>query len=217
MKQFAVLGLGKFGMSLAQELYELGHEVLVIERNEEKVQEIVEKYKSIRAIIGDATNKSILDSVGISNFDVVVVSVGNSLPENILLPLLLKEFGVKKVISKADDRLQGRVLRKIGADKIVYPERDMGKRLAHSLVADVLEHIQVSEDSSIQEIPVPMWLIGKSLEELALRYKYGINVLAIKHDEKINIELKPEDIFQEDDMILVMGKNESIDRLKQKG
>jgi len=215
MKQFAVLGIGKFGMSCAEELYELGHEVLVIDHSEEKIQELVEKYKSLRAIIADATNKSVLESAGIANFDAVIVAVGSSQPENILLPLMLKEFGVKKIISKADDTLQGRVLRKIGADKVVYPERDMGKRLAHTLVADVLEHIQVSEDSSIQEIPVPVGLVGKPLEKLSLRQKLQINVLAIKRDEKLNIELKPDDVFEKGDMILVMGKNENIDQLKQ--
>jgi len=215
MKQFVVLGLSKFGMSLAEELYKLGYEVLVIDNDEEKVQEITEKCRNIQAVIADATNKGVLESVGIGNFDVVIVSVGSSQSENILLPLILKEMGVKKVISKADDTLQGRVLRKIGADKIVYPERDMGKKLAHTLTSDVLEHIQLSEDNSIQEIPVPVSLIGKSLEMLALRQKYGLNVLAIKREEKLYIEINPKDILKKDDMILLMGKNENIEKIKK--
>ena len=215
MQQFAVLGLGKFGRSLAEELYDLGHEVLVIDSNEERVQDIVDEKKSIKALIADVTSKSVLESVGIQNFDAVIVAVGITQSENVLLPLILKELGVKKVISKAEDALQGRVLRKIGADKVVYPERDMGKRLAHILVADVLEHIQVSEDSSIQEIPIPEGLVGKSLGDLALRKKYGLNVLAIKRDETIISELVPEDVFDLGDMILVMGKNEKIDNFKQ--
>lgn len=215
MKQIALLGLSTFGISCAEELYHLGQEVLVIDNKEEKVQDIITRCSSIRAMIADATSRNTLESIGVANFDIVISAVGNDQPANIILPMLLKELGCKKVIAKATNTLEGKVLRKVGADIVVYPERDMGKRVAHNLVNDVLEHIKLSENSSIQEILVPKKIIGKTLLELDLRKNFNLNVLAIKRNSKIEIELKPEDKFQKEDIVLIMGKNENIDKLKK--
>ena len=150
-KQFLIIGLGRFGSSIAKTIYELGHDVLAIDKDEEKVQEISDYVT--HAVQMDSTDESILKTLGVTNFDVAVVTIGSNLQDSVMATLILKELGVKYIIAKANNELHAKVLTKIGADKVVLPERDMGTRVAHNLVSsNILDYIELSEEYSILEI-----------------------------------------------------------------
>jgi trk system potassium uptake protein TrkA len=178
-KQFAIIGIGRFGSSLAHTLTSMGYEVLAIDRNIDRVQNFISEVTHV--VEADATEPEALKALGIRNFDVGVVAIGDDVQASILVTVLLKDLGVKKVVAKAINDLHGRVLEKVGADKVVYPERDMGVRVAHQLIStNVLDQIELSSDYSILEIMAPEKTVGKTLKDLDLRPKYGISVMAIK-------------------------------------
>lgn len=209
MKQFAVIGLGRFGTSVATNLTMMGHEVLAIDERQEKIQEIVNDVT--HAIQADAKDEQALKALGIRNFDVVIVAIGKDTEANILVTVLLKELGVRYVVAKARTALQGKVLSKVGADKVVYPERDMGTRLAHSLVSsNVLDHIELSAEHSILEVVAPEILIGKTIRQSALRAKFDITVLAIKRGNEIMVNPSPDEPVNEGDVIVAVGKNDKL-------
>jgi len=212
-KQFAVIGIGRFGASVATTLYEMGNDVLAIDNSEAKVEGIVDQVT--HAVVADSTNEAALKSLGITNFEVVIVSIGQDIQASILTTLLLKELGVNYIVAKARTVLHGKVLQKIGADRIVFPERDMGIRVAHNLVAaNVLDFIELSPEYSIVEIIVPQNMVGKSLRELDLRARFGLNVLAIRSaDKKINVSPAATDRLQHGDVMIVVGQNEKIQEL----
>lgn len=214
MKQFAVIGLGRFGSSIAKTLYNLGYDVLGIDKDEENIQSMAD-YMT-HAVAADATDENTVKSLGLRNFDVVIVSIGQDIQSSILVTLILKELGVKHVIAKAQNELHGKVLYKIGADRVVFPERDMGMRVAHNIVSsNILDYIELSPDFSILEIAaVPEWF-NKSLEQLKLRAHYGINVMAIKHNSHINISPGADDIIKEDDVLVVVGANDKIKKIER--
>ncbi|MBN2879505.1 MAG: TrkA family potassium uptake protein [Clostridia bacterium] len=212
MKQFAIIGMGRFGTSLAQTLYSLGNDVLAIDINEEKIA-AVSDYVT-HAVTGDATDEQTLKSLGINNLDVAVITIGGDMQASILVCLLCIELGIKKVIAKAQSDLHARVLRKIGVDKIVFPERDMGMRLARNLVSsNVLEFIELSSDHSLVEINVPEKWEDTSIMDLNIRAKYGVNIMAIKHGGVINVSPKAQDVLEKGDTIVVIGTNEDIRKI----
>ncbi len=215
MKQFAVLGLGRFGSSLARTLYGLGHDVLAVDKSEDIVQDI-SPYVT-HAIQADATDESTLRSLGLRNFDVAVISIGSSIQASIMVALIVKELGVKHVVAKAQNELHAKVLYKIGADRVVFPERDMGLRLAHNLVSsNIVDFIELSSDYSIIElVALPEWK-NKTLKELNMRGKYGINIIAIKRGGEIFISPKAEEQIMDNDVLVVVGDNEDIVRLENK-
>jgi trk system potassium uptake protein TrkA len=228
MKQFAVLGLGRLGFTVAKTLGQKGHQVLAIDINKEPVQEISEFVT--QAVQLDATDEKALRAVGIENVDAAVVSTGVNLEASILITLTLKEIGVKEIVAKAISDEHGRVLERVGATKVVYPERDMGARIANNLISpQIIEHIGLSKKFSILEIPAPKEFIGKTLGKLAVRAKYGINIIAIKKklaiidkkgeyadEDAINASPQADDIIEEGDVLVVVGGNENIERLKKK-
>ncbi len=212
MKSFVVLGMGRFGQSIAKTLYELGHEVLVIDSDEEIIQDMTEYVT--HAVIGDATDEDVLKSLGVRNFDVAVVAIGGDIQSSILVTLILKEMQVKYVLAKARSEIHARVLQKMGADRVVFPERDMGTRVAHNLVStNILDYIELSPEYSIVEIVSPKAWVGKSLIDLNVRVTYGINIMAIKNNLKINISPKADDIIKPNDYIVIIGSNEDINRM----
>ncbi len=214
-KQFVVIGLGRFGSSLAKTLYSLGHEVLAVDENEETVQEIVEHVT--HAVQADATDESSLNALGIRNFDVAVIAIGNDMQASILVTLMMKELGLKYVISKAMNDLHAKVLYKIGADRVVFPEREMGVKIANNLISsNILEYIELSDDYSIVETQTLSEWIGKNLVEINMRAKFGVNVMAIKRNSKINISPKADDIIEEGDTLIVVGKNDDLSRLSER-
>lgn len=215
LKQFAVLGLGRFGSSLAKTLYELGNDVLAVDEREDAVQDISESVT--HAVQADATDESNLRSLGLRNFDVVVVAIGGDIQSSILVTLIVKELGVKYVVAKAQSELHAKVLYKIGADRVVLPERDMGLRVAHNLVSsNVLDFIELSSDYSIVEVAAPDGWKGKTIKELNIRRKYGLNVIAIKRNGEMNVSPQAEDTIEENDVLVVVGDNEGITRLENK-
>ena len=212
-KQFVVIGLGRFGESDAKTLYSLGHEVLAIDMDEDSVQDIADNVT--HAVQMDATDESALKTLGLRNFDVAVVTIGSNIQASVMITLLVKELGVKYIIAKGQSDLHAKVLYKIGADRVVLPEKDMGVRVAHNLVsASILDFIELSPDYSIMELRVLNEWDGKSLKELKLRSRYGINIMAIKKGESIDISPKAEDILSADDIIVAIGSADDLSNLE---
>ncbi|MGG7143717.1 potassium channel family protein [Clostridium nigeriense] len=212
-KQFVIIGLGRFGSSIAKTLYSLGNDVLAIDKDEDVVQEIADSVT--HAVQLDATDESALRSLGIRNFDVAVVTIGDNIQSSIMATLLVKELGVKYIIAKGHNDLHEKVLYKIGADRVVLPEKDMGIRVAHNLVsASILDYIELSKDYSIMEIQALREWSGSTLNKLKLRSKYGINVMAIKRDDKVNLSPSADDIIEENDIIVAIGSAEDLSRLE---
>ncbi|QGQ47045.1 potassium channel family protein [Metabacillus sediminilitoris] len=208
-RQYAVIGLGRFGVSVARRLQEAGQEVLGMDVNEERVDEAV-SYVT-HAVVADTTEEKALISVGIRNFDCVIVAIGNDMQSSILTVLLLKELGVKKVIAKALGKNHGQVLDKVGADWIIYPERDMGERVANQLLSpNMLNYIELSKEYNIEEIIVPSWMAEKSLRDLDIRAKYNVSVIAIVRDGNIIISPSPDQNIHNGDLLVVIGNREDL-------
>jgi trk system potassium uptake protein len=209
--QYAVIGLGRFGLSIANKLYESDQEVLGVDVNEERVEE--SNQCVTHAVIADSTDPEALKSIGIRNFDTVIVAIGNDIQASILSVLLLKELGVKKVIAKAINKLHGQVLKKVGADWVVFPERDMGIRVAHQLLSpNVLNFIEISKDYSVEEVKIPDRMMEKTLRELDLRAKFNLSVIAIRHEDEINISPSPDEKIDYGDVLVVIGENRDLEK-----
>jgi trk system potassium uptake protein TrkA len=216
MKQFVVVGLGRFGVSVATTLAENGHDVLAIDRDPEKVQAI--SGDVTHAVEADATDEEALKTLGVRNFDVAVVSIGDNVSANILCTLILKELGVPYVIVKAPDKLHGKVLSKVGADRIVYPERDMGVRIAQNLISsNVLDYIEFAPEYGVIEILASDNMVGRTLKELELRASFDVNVMAIKRGDQLYISPGAEDKIEVGDKLVLMGKNENLDKMRDFG
>jgi trk system potassium uptake protein TrkA len=214
MKQFVVIGLGRFGTSVAETLAYKYYDVLAIDIDGEKVQAISETVT--HAVELDATNKHALKNLGVNNFDTAVVSIGEDIHANILTTLILKELQVKQVVVKAQDKLHGKILTKVGADRVVYPEHDMGTRIANHLVsAQILDYIELAPNYSVIEIKASQRMYEKSLLDLNLRSKLGVNVVAIKRDEKIDVSPDAETEIKEGDTLIAIGSNDSLEKLKK--
>ncbi|MCI5957966.1 MAG: TrkA family potassium uptake protein, partial [Clostridiales bacterium] len=182
-KQYLVLGLGRFGTSVAKALYDLGQEVLAIDSDEELVNDIA-PYVT-QALQLDATDETLLAGLGVKNFDAAIVSIGQNTRDSILVCVLLKELGVPALIAKANDELHAKVLRKIGVDRVVFPERDMGVRLARSIISPgVLELMNLSDDYQIIEVLVPTKWVGNTIIGVDVRCKHGVNILAIHRGDR---------------------------------
>ncbi|WP_422445415.1 potassium channel family protein [Thermoanaerobacterium sp. DL9XJH110] len=214
MKQFVVIGLGRFGASIAKTLYNLGYDVLGIDSDEEIVQSMSDSIT--HAVQADATDENTLKALGVRNFDVGIVSIGQDIQASILVTLILKEMGIKFVVAKAQNELHGKVLYKIGADRVIFPERDMGIRVAHNLVSsNILDYIELSPDFSIVEITaIPEWY-DKTLKELDMRVKHGLNVMAIKRNEDVLVSPKADDVILKGDILVVVGQNKDIEKLEK--
>ncbi|MGO0881388.1 potassium channel family protein [Clostridioides difficile] len=209
MKQYIVIGCGRFGSSVASTMHLLGHQVMAIDKNEDSVQSISDKVT--HSLIVDVTEEQALRSLGLGNFDVAVVAIGSDIRASIMATLIAKEMGVELIICKAKDELQAKVLYKIGADRVVFPERDMGVRVAHNLVSDnILDHIELDPEYSIVEIVTPNSWVGKTLVELELRARYEITVLAIKTGKDINVTPSPDEELTSGSILVIIGQNTSI-------
>jgi trk system potassium uptake protein TrkA len=212
-KLFAVIGLGRFGTSVAITLQNLGHEVLAIDSDEEQVQKLSDKVTHV--VQADTTDENSLSALGLRNFDAVVVAIGEDVQANVATTLLLKELGVPYIVAKARNALHGKMLEKIGADRVVYPERDMGERVAHSLISsNVLDYIELSPNLSLVEVSAPRVFVGLTLLQTRLRAHYGVNVVAIKRFDKLIVPPLPEEIIQECDILIVIGSTEGVQRLE---
>lgn len=213
-KTFAVIGLGRFGSSVAQTLAMMGHEVLAVDMSEERVQDMSQLVT--HAVIGDATDENFLKDIGIRNFDVVITAIGQQEQSNVLVTMQAKELGAKYVVAKATSDIYGKILEKIGADRVVYPERDMGERVAHNLVDNnILDYIELSADYSIIEFVAPAKMAGKTLKELDLRARFGVTLVVIKRSGHINASPGADDKIEENDVLVLIGDNTSLEKFQR--
>jgi trk system potassium uptake protein TrkA len=214
-KEFAVIGLGRFGGSICRALSEQGMEVMAIDNNEERVNQFAMIVS--HAVVGDTTDEAVLKSLGIRNFDHVIVAIGDDIQSSILTTLILKELGVKNITVKAQNDYHEKVLLKIGADHVVHPERDMGKRIAHNIISNnVLDYLELSDQHSIVEIVASGNLDGHSLIDLDIRAKYGINIVAIKRKDDILVSPQASEIIRQGDILIVIGADLDINRFEKK-
>lgn len=212
-KEFAVIGLGRFGGSICRELSGEGMAVLAIDKDEDKVNQF--KNIATYSVILDSTDEDALREIGISNFEHVIVAIGENIQASILTTLILKDLGVRNVTVKAQNDLHAKVLHKIGADYVAHPERDMGRRIAHFITSkSILDYLELSDEYSIVEFQVTEQLAGDSLKELDIRAKYGITVVAIKRGDEIIVTPSPTDPLRKGDILIVIGENTNINKFE---
>ena len=211
-KEFVVFGLGKFGSSVAKALADNGCQVMAVDSEQSKVEEIADHVTY--AVCTDVTDAEAIRSLGISNFDGAIVAIGENLEASVLVTIVAKEMGIPYVLAKALTNLQAKVLKKVGADKIVFPEQESGIRIAHNLIGgNLFDAIELSAKYSMVDLDVsPDW-VGKSLRELNLRATKKINVIGIKRNDDFEITPDPDAPLQADDILLVIGKNQTLTKL----
>ncbi|MGG5253114.1 potassium channel family protein [Neobacillus sp. SM06] len=214
-KDFAVIGLGRFGGSICRTLAELGKDVLAIDLNEERVNEF--STIASHAVSGDSTDEAMLRSIGIRNFDHVIVAIGEDIQSSILTTLILKELGVRNVTAKAQNDYHEKVLRKIGADHVVHPERDMGIRIANNMASNnVLDYLALSDEHSIVEFVASEKIGGRTILDLDIRKKYGVNIVAIKRGSQIIVSPQAKEVIQANDVLIAIGNDSDLDKFERK-
>lgn len=212
-QQFAVLGLGKFGTEITKALYNYGYEVLAIDIDEEKVNEVANY--CTHSLVADVSEENTLRTVAIENFDTVVIAIGNNMQASIISALICKELGVKNIIAKAHNEKHGKVLNKIGVNQVIYPEAAMAVKVATTLInPNIQNHMEIVAGYSIAEIRIPDKWINKNLGELALRSEYAVNVLIIiRANDEVITAPTGDTVLKEDDIIVVGGSNQDIENL----
>ena len=214
-KDFVVIGLGRFGGSIVRELISQGANVMAIDSSQERVDDFAQI--ATQAVVADTTDESVIKSLGLWNFEHVIVARGEDIQSSILTTLILKELGVPQITAKANNDYHEKVLRKIGADFVVHPERDMGIRIANNMLSNnVLDYLELSDEHSIMEIRVSDRIAGRSLVDLDIRAKYDINIVGIKRGEQILISPSPTDPILIGDILLVIGADVDINRFMKK-
>ncbi len=215
-RQIAVMGLGRFGSSVATSLYNLGHDVLAIDKDETRVQGIMGQ--ATHALTGDCTNDAVLKELGISDYHAAVVAIGSDVVSSIMASVLLKTMGVPYVVSRAHNELHGNTLERIGVDKVVYAEEEMGNRLAHGMFnPNVEEYLEITPNFGISKLKIPPQFVNMSLKELGFsspRNKYGLVVLAIRRGKDITLNPDTDDRLRADDWLVLAGRDDMLDRLE---
>jgi trk/ktr system potassium uptake protein len=217
-RSFAVIGLGRFGSAVATTLAGLGYEVIGIDGDEDKVRAVADVVSLSMQL--DATDEKAMRAAGIKDVDVAVVSIGEAIESSVLVVTLVREIGIKHIVAKAVTPLHGRILEKLGVTRVVFPEREMAVRIAHSLVVpNVLDYIELSSEHSIVEVPAPVEFVGKTLRDIGLRARFGLTTIAIKHTSRTgdgnitNIAPGPDDVVQAGDILSLLGSNERLGQL----
>jgi trk system potassium uptake protein TrkA len=211
-KQVAVIGLGRFGRSMVKELTRIGHDVMAIDIDPQRINEVTDEV--VHAVQADAMDEQVLRSIGIRNFDIVIVSIGHNIQSNILTTIILKEMGVERVIAKAQNSLHGKVLEKLGIDQVIYPERDMAIKLALALsFKNILDHIDLSPEYSIMEMVAPIAFVGKTLASLGVRNKWGVTILAIRRGEEIIVSPNAAQVINAGDILVALGKSKNLGKI----
>lgn len=214
MKSYIVIGLGRFGQTLARQLCMLGAEVLAMDTCNDLVQQVAEDVT--HAVVGDAQDKDVLRALGVRDFDCAIVAIGTDLAASVLTVMNLQELEVPYIICKAQDETHSRVLKKLGVNKVVIPEQENAVRLARSLNShNVLDYIELSEDYGILEIPAPKTWVGKTLKELNIRAKLGVNIIAVESGKKTNVSPSADYLIQEGDIMVVLGDNYSLEAVQK--
>lgn len=212
--EYAVIGLGRFGSSLALELTALGYYVLGIDRNRDLVQKLADRLEQTVAL--DSTDENALRALGVGSFDTVVVAIGSEFESNLMTALAVKNLGVRRVISKAMTDRQRKVLLAVGVDQVILPEKESARRLARTLVQpNALEQIALDPEHSITELALPPWLEGQSLRSADLRSRFSVTVLAVMRQHNLIVAPAADLVFAAGDLVVVIGRNDHIDRLAQ--
>ncbi len=212
MKSILIIGMGRFGHHLCYNLARLGNQIMIVDEVEERLEPMLPYVVSAK--IGDCTNEAVLQSLGISNFDICFICIGTNFQSSLEITSLVKEMGAKRVISKATRDIHAKFLLRNGADEVIYPDRDIAEKLAVRYSANhVFDYIELAEGYSIYEIPpLPQW-VGKSLKELSIRNKYRINIIASKENGQAKIMPGADYVIRENDHLMVMGRNEDVDKI----
>lgn len=214
MKSYAVIGLGRFGSSLARQLCSLGAEVLALDVKGDLVQQISNDVT--HAVVGDAQDKEVLRALGVRNLDCAVIAIGDNLAASVLITMNLKELGVPYIVCKAHDETHRKVLEKLGVDRVVIPEKEYAQRLARTLNShNVLDYIELSEDFGILDVPAPHSWIGKSLRELNVRAKLGVTIIAVENGGKTNVSPNADYGVQEGDTLVMLGDNVALEKVQR--
>ena len=214
MRSYVVIGLGRFGAEVSRRLCELGCEVLAVDTHSELVQQISSDVT--HAVVADARDKEVLRALGIRNFDCAIVAIGGSLADSVLATMNVKELGVPQVVCKAHDETHRQVLLKLGADRVVIPEQENAARLARSLSShNVLDYIELSEDYGIIEVPAPKSWVGSTLKELNVRAKLGVNILAVKRGNAINVSPAADYQIADKDVMVVLGDTLALEKVQK--
>lgn len=214
MKSYIVIGLGRFGSSIARQLCQLGAEVLAVDTHEENVQRIANDVT--HAVVADARDKDVLRALGVREVDCAIVSIGNNLASSVLSVMNVMELGVPYVVCKAHDESHRRVLEKLGVNRVVIPEQEHAQRLGRSLFShNVLDYIELSQDYGILEVPAPKNWVGKSLKELNVRAKMGVNIIAVRSENKVNVSPSADYRIQEGDLMVVLGDNLALEAVQK--
>lgn len=212
MKTVLIIGMGKFGRRLCENMVRLGNEVMIIDENEDAMEDLVPIVTSAK--IGDCTNPNVLKSLGLDNFDIVFVCIGENFQSSLEVTSLAKELGAKYVISKAERDIHAKFLLKNGADEVVYPDRDLADKLASRCsINNVFDYIELTEGYAIYEIPVKKEWVGKSIMELNFRKKYHINILGIKRYGKTQLMPGADYVFSDDEHLMVLGHKDKVERI----
>ena len=211
-KEFAVFGLGKFGVSVAKSLMTLGCQVIVVDRNEERVQEIADDVTY--AMVADVTDSQVLENLGIRNLDGVVIAISNYMEASVMATILAKEMGVPMVLAKASNEIHKKILLKVGVDTVVFPEKEMGIRIARNLVSgNFVDFVEVSHDFSIVEVYAKEEWQGKTIRELNFRGIYGVNIIAVKYKEDISVSPNPDVPLKSGCELIMIGRNSDLKKL----
>ena len=214
MKSYTVIGLGRFGSCMAEKLYEMGCDVLAIDHNEELVQRVADHVT--RAVTADSGDIEVLRALGVQNCDCAVVAIGTDLAAAVLAVMNLQELGVTDIVCKAQNDAYRRVLEKLGASRVIIPEHEVAERLAHSLCSpNVLDFIELSEDYGIVEVPAPKMWLEKSIRELNVRAKLGVNIIAVKKGEHIDVAPAADYVIRKGDIMVVLGDYEALSRVEK--
>lgn len=214
MKSYVVVGLGRFGSEVARQLHALGCEVLAMDRSSDLVQQISSDVT--HAVVADGQDKEVLKALGVRNMDCAIIAIGNDLAASVLVTMNMKELGVPCIVCKAHDDTHRRVLEKLGADRVVIPEQENAARLAHSLSSpNVLDYIELSEDYGIIEVPAPKSWHERSLKELNVRAKLGVNILAVRRSGKINVSPAADFRIETGDIMVILGDSVALEAVQK--
>ena len=211
MKSILLVGLGKFGKHIALQLHQLGHQVMGVDHNEDRINDTIDIMTN--AQIGDSTNEEFLRSLGVDNYDVCIVTIGNDFQSSLETTCLLKELGAKFVVSRAERDGQAKFLLRNGADEVVYPEKQVAKWAAIRYSSDhILDYIELDDTHSIFEVAIPKSWVGKTVLELDIRKKYNINIIGVKQNGKTNVTVTPDTLLSEDKTLLVIGEDKALQK-----
>ena len=214
MKSYFIIGLGLFGEALARNLCKLGAEVLAMDIRSDLVQMVAGDVT--HAVVGDAQDKEVLRALGAAEFDCAVIAIGDNLAASVLTVMNLQELGVKHIICKAHDETHRRVLERLGANKVLIPEQEHAQRVARSLVRhNVLDYIELSEEYGILDVPAPKSWVGKTLKELNVRAKLGVNIIAVESGKKTNVSPAADYLIREGDIMVVLGDSYSLEAVQK--